>query len=180
MVQAKKDIYRKAYYELNEIFNSALSFEIDRIPSQVMENMKNQMDTDYNWSYDYSKNLMDQDMMSETKALLVEIYARYLSSEEEKKEWEKYNSLCVEMIEEERIRQNDPSNIFYNPKDNVSEENSEISKAYEKLEFSKDTENTNKNSMVEASEESFIVKLLNSIKDSLNNIFKNKKIENEK
>ena len=111
-VQTKRDVYRRAYSELNEIFNSALSFEIKRIPEHVIENMRNQRDTEYNWNYDYSKNLMDQDMMEETKALLVEVYARYLSSPEEKERWEIYNNICTELIEEERIKRQERNNIF--------------------------------------------------------------------
>ena len=40
IVQTKRSIYRKAYTELNEIFNSALSFEVEKIPSNVLENMR--------------------------------------------------------------------------------------------------------------------------------------------
>ena len=33
MTQTKREVYRKAYTELNEIINAALSFEIDKIPT---------------------------------------------------------------------------------------------------------------------------------------------------
>ena len=114
MTQTKREVYRKAYTELNEIINAALSFEIDKIPTEVLDNLRSQMDTEYTWNYDYSRNLMDQDMMVETKALLIEIYARYLCPEEDKERWEKYNNICTELIEEEKIRQFDQNRIFNN------------------------------------------------------------------
>lgn len=164
MTQTKKDIYRKAYSELNEIFNSALSFEVEKIPSNVLENMRSQMDTEYNWSYDYSKNLMDQDMMSETKALLVEFYARFLCPNEEKERWERYNNICAELIEEERIKQYEQNQIFCKADENTSEEVVENVSEIEVKEITTSTELTSK-------EENILSKIVNFIKN-LGNIFK--------
>lgn len=165
MTQSKREIYRKAYSELNEIFNSALSFEIDRIPSNVLENMRNQRDTEYTWSYDYSKNLMDQDMMSETKALLVEFYARYLCPDEERERWEKYNDICTELIEEERIRQQEQNSIFGKSQTIASEE---INIDVQEINVGKNT-----STELAAKEENIITKILSYIK-GLGNIFKTK------
>lgn len=161
MTQTKRDVYRKAYSELNEIFNSALSFEVDRIPTNVLENMRSQMDMDHIWSYDYNKNLMDQDMMSETKALLVEFYARYLCPDEERERWERYNNICTELIEEERVKQYEQNNIFYKTQEVSSEE---VLENVEETVASTSTELTSK-------EENIISKILNYIKN-LGNIFR--------
>lgn len=162
MTQTKREVYRKAYTELNEIINAALSFEIDKIPTEVLDNLRSQMDTEYTWNYDYSRNLMDQDMMVETKALLIEIYARYLCPEEDKERWEKYNNICTELIEEEKIRQFDQNRIFNN---NMEEpyydemQESDISSGEIKIEEVEVQE-----SLV-SKKESIITKILNAFKN---------------
>lgn len=170
-IQTKREIYKKAYSELNEIFNSALSFEIERIPEHVIENMKNQRDTEYNWKYDYSKNLMDQDMMEETKALLVEVYARYLSSPEEKECWERYNNICTELIEEERIKKQEQNNIFEN-KLEIEEINSIENKEI-KIMYAEKKDKTSDTKMI--SEKNEYKNVFLKIMDALRNMFKNNK-----
>ena len=163
-VQTKKNVYRKAYTELNEIFNSALSFEIERIPVNVLENMRNQRDIEHNWSYDYSKNLMDQDMMDETKALLVEFYARYLCPEEDRKEWEKYNDICVEVIEEERKKQQEQNNIFYKAEE--LEKFNQVETVEIKMAYAEKEEKTNENMLSENIEnKTFFVKIIEAFKN---------------
>lgn len=167
MTQTKINVYRKAYSELNEIFNSALSFEIEKIPANVLENMRSQRDVEHNWSYDYSKNLMDQDMMDETKALLVEFYARYLCPEEERNEWKKYNDICVEVIEEERRKQTEQNNIFYKAEE--LESFNQIETAEIKTNYNEKTESSKENMLSENVEnKTFFVKILEAFK----NIFK--------
>lgn len=166
MTQTKKDIYKKAYSELNEIFNSALSFEIERIPANVLENMRAQIDTEYNWNYDYSKNLMDQDMMPETKALLVEFYARYLCPDEERVRWENYNNICTELIEEERIKRQEQNKIFGEKEDESNQiECGEINFEYDENK----EESSDSNMLFEKSEKKSI---FSKIMEALKNILK--------
>ena len=166
IAQTKRSVYRKAYTELNEIFNSALSFEVEKIPANVLENMRSQRDVEHNWSYDYSKNLMDQDMMDETKALLVEFYARYLCPEEDRKEWEKYNEVMVEVIEEERKKQTEQNNIFYKAEELNSFNQIETTEI--KMAYADKAEKTNTQMLSEKQEnKSIFEKILNLFKSML-------------
>lgn len=162
MTQTKREVYRKAYTELNEIITAALSFEIDKIPTEVLDNLRSQMDTEYTWNYDYSRNLMDQDMMVETKALLIEIYARYLCPEEDKERWEKYNNICTELIEEEKIRQFDQNRIFNNNmEDPYYDERQEIDISSGEIKV----EEVEVQESLVSKKESIITKILNAFKN---------------
>ena len=127
--------YKKAYVELNEIFNILDEKQKDKIPECLVENIRKNMDMDYNFRYDMDKNFFEQDLMVETEALLVEIYERYLAPEEEKQMWYKYDKFCLNQIEE-RKREKYNNNVFeknkLNPKitENIENKSNENAMEY--------------------------------------------------
>lgn len=114
MIEVKIDEYRKAYVELNEIIKRMTKQEKEKIPELVIKNLEKEMDKKYKYIYDESKGLQEQDLKIETKALLVEIYEKYLASEEEKELWEKYDKICLNKIEEKKKRNYNTENLFKN------------------------------------------------------------------
>ncbi len=114
MTTTKDIIYKKAFTEFNEVLNRLSYSEISKIPKQVIDNIKNQMDKEYIWEYDDSKPLEKQDFLVETKALIVEIYERYLCEEEYKEFWKEYDKLCFKKIEEEKEKKYNSNDLFKN------------------------------------------------------------------
>ncbi len=110
MIQTKR--YKKAYTELNEIIKELSEAEIQKIPNDLIKNIKINMDMEYKWKYDNSKDLIQQDLMPETKALIVEIYERYLCKESEKEFWKEYNKICFNNIEQQKRIVYNANNIF--------------------------------------------------------------------
>ena len=103
-------------------------------------------------------------MMDETKALLVEFYARYLCPEEDRKEWEKYNDICVEVIEEERIKQAEQNNIFYKAEE--LEKFNQVESTEIKIAYAEKEEKTNENMLSENIEnKTFFVKIIEAFKN---------------
>ena len=102
MKKEKELQYKKAYVELNEIIKVLSDEQKDKIPEVFKNNLIENMDTEYKFEFDDTKGIFEQDLMVETKALLVEIYERYLAPEEEKELWEKYDRFCLNKIEERR------------------------------------------------------------------------------
>ena len=122
MVNTKELIYKKAYTELNEVLKKLSDEELSKIPNQLIENVKAEMDTDYKWEYDDSKKLEEQDFLVETRALIVEIYERYLCPEDKKEFWNKYDKICINKIEEKRREKYNTDNIFKNKQTEVKQE----------------------------------------------------------
>ena len=112
MVDTKELIYKKACTELNEVIKRLSDGELSKIPHQVIENIKANMDTKYVWEYDDNKKIEEQDFLVETKAIIVEIYERYLCPEEEKEFWKKYDQICLNMIEDKKREEYNPDNVF--------------------------------------------------------------------
>ncbi len=74
----------------------------DKISTNFINNISNNMDKDYKYTFDESKGIFEQNLMVETEALLVEIYERYLAPDIEKEVWQKYDRLCLDKIENEK------------------------------------------------------------------------------
>ena len=126
MTNEKNIKYKKAYTELNEIFKILEKEQRDKIPESFVNNILNNMDKNYNFKYDNSKGIFEQNLMVETESLLVEIYERYLAPNEEKEIWQKYDRFCLNKIEEDK-KAKYSNNVFENnetfSKDEVVKEN---------------------------------------------------------
>ena len=139
MTKEKSIRYKKAYTELNEIFKTLDKEQKDKIPKDFINNISNNMDKDYKFEFDSSKGIFEQDLMTETEALLVEIYERYLAPSEEKEMWQKYDRYCLNKIEEEKRKKYNYD--IFNKNENINKEISKINlpvevkkeKFYEKI-----------------------------------------------
>ena len=72
-----KSEYEKAYLELYELIKRLPLKDRIKIPNDFIEFLKDNMNSNYTFEYDESKNLLDQDIMVETKALLVQLYKKF-------------------------------------------------------------------------------------------------------
>lgn len=126
MTKEKLVQYSKAYVQLYEIIKLLPEEDKNKIPSVIIENIIENKDNNYRFYFDTSKTLLEQDLMVETKALLVQLYAKYLVPENEKEKWEKYNQICINKIESEKLKKYNPENVFIKkeqmPKENISKE----------------------------------------------------------
>ena len=115
MTKEKRLLYQKAYVELYEMIKMLSDEERMKIPEYFIEYLNSNMDTNYKFSLDTEKGLLEQDYMVETKALIVKLYEKYFAPESEKEFWNEYHKLCFNMIEEQKKRINSPDNIFKQP-----------------------------------------------------------------
>ena len=134
MTNAERIEYKKAHVELYEIIKRLSNAEKDKIPPTFMNNLKNDMDENYVFVMDETKSLLDQDYKVETKALLVELYERYLASEDEKDFWKKYDRICLNMIEERKKEQYNPDDLFKKKDNNENKEKIECNNLPIKME----------------------------------------------
>ena len=115
MTKEKRLLYKKAYVELYEMIKLLSEEERGKIPEYFIEYLYNNMDTNYKFSLDTEKGLLEQDYMVETKALIVKLYEKYFAPESEKEFWNEYHKLCFNMIEEQKRKNYNDGNIFKQP-----------------------------------------------------------------
>ena len=113
MLEAKALVYRKAYTELCEVLKILSKDELKKIPPVIRRNLKNKKDIEYDFKLDPNKTLEDQELLPETKALIVKIYEKFICSEEERDRWEIYDKFCIDKIEEKKREKNN-SDVFHN------------------------------------------------------------------
>lgn len=112
MIDTRDNIKGKAYAELYEVIKRFSKQEYETIPKEVIKNIQKNMDKDYIWKYDNNKELEEQNFLVETKALIVELYERYLCPQNKKEFWNNYDRICLNMIEEKKKAEYNPENIF--------------------------------------------------------------------
>lgn len=120
-----KENLRKAYKELYEIIKKFSQEDKNKIPNDFILSIKQEMDKDYEVELDFTKDLSEQNIMAETKAMLVNLYKMYFANEEEKIFFQKYDKLCFEKVEKQKREKYDPNAIFKKPienKDTVEKE----------------------------------------------------------
>lgn len=110
----EREEIKKAYTELNEIIKNMSTYEKEKIPYIIVQNLQENMDKNYKFIYDNQKSILEQNLKVETKALLVKIYEKYLASEDEKEFWKKYDNICHSIIEKEKRAKYDSNRIFEN------------------------------------------------------------------
>ena len=146
MLPNKKILYRKAYKELYEVIKKLSKNEIEKLPNDFIMNIHENMDTNHEFFYNESVGVLEQDFMIETKALIIEMYRRFLIEDSQNEYWKKYDEKCFNIIEEEKRLKYNPDKLF------------EITKKEEKNEPKEDVEIA-----VVKVEESFLRKILNKI-----------------
>lgn len=77
--------YEKCLVQVYEILNHLEEEEILKIPEKVIHNIENKKDKSYIWTYDETKDLINQEIDRKTIAILSYINLQYLLDEEEKK-----------------------------------------------------------------------------------------------
>ncbi len=137
MTNEKSIQYKKAYVELNEILRVLSKEQKEKIPKNFINNISKNMDKNYEFTFDESKGIFEQNLMVETEALLVEIYERYLAQSEEKELWQKYDRFCLDKIENEKRKKYnvdiferkdspDKQNIVIKNEDSLKEEKNNL------------------------------------------------------
>lgn len=136
--------YACAYKEVIEVLKYTKREDVNKIPKYRILLWKTNMKKDYDFRIDKNKSLEEQNLSSEARAIIANIFKRYWATDYERQrilEKEKYD---LEQIEKEKHEKYNPDDIFKNK--NI-----------------KQKENTNENLLMEK-KETFITRIKNKIK----------------
>lgn len=137
--------YAKAYKEVVEILNNVSLESVNKIPADMIEMFKHNMDTSYNFKIDVTRSFENQVLMEETKAILANIYKDYWATPYQKERINEKERIDREILEKEKAVKYNPDELF-NDKKELKEEN-----------YSKDLP-------IEIKKENFFKKLITFIK----------------
>ena len=129
MVEAKIINYKKALVEVDAVLSCLDYNEYKKIPTDIIDAIENNKDEEYTYDYDEELEYEDWSLMPETKAILYNIFKKYLATEEQRKYLQQKERLENYKIESEKIKKYNSENLFKKEKEVKKveqEENNEL------------------------------------------------------
>lgn len=129
MVEAKIINYKKALVEVDAVLSCLDYNEYKKIPANIINAIENNKDEEYTYDYDEELEYEDWSLMPETKAILYNIFKKYLATEEQRKYLQQKERLENYKIESEKIKKYNSENLFKKEKEVKKveqEENNEL------------------------------------------------------
>lgn len=148
---------KKSLKETYVILNNLDDETFDKIPSETIELIKDNMDNDYEFEIDNSVSLSDQKLSNEALGIISVIYSKYICSDEEKEKWNEFDKFFVSKQEEKKKLE-----FGYNGLENNKNETKKIQSNY-----NEETKNTNENetNIIEYKKNTFFNKIINWFKN---------------
>lgn len=106
-----EDNYSKAYKEIIEILKYVPEESVNKIPLDMMEMFKANMDNNYEFEVDINKSFEEQNLLEETKAIFANIFRDYWATQYQKEKIVAKERNDREKQEEKRKMYN-PDDIF--------------------------------------------------------------------
>ena len=131
--------YAKCLVELDEILGHLEKEYLDKIPQDVRNGITEKMDKHYNWKYDESKELEEQNIDRKTIAMLSYLNMEYLLDDEQRKLMEEIHKVNeMKTKEKMRAKANNSLNRIKEEKIELNDENVALVKTthpkwYEKI-----------------------------------------------
>ena len=107
-----EDNYPKAYREVYKILKYVPKEDFEKIPKDLVETIKKNMDKSYAYEVDEYIEFEQQQMLRETKAILSVIYRDYWASEEQKERILQKEKYDIQKEEEKKKEQYNYDNLF--------------------------------------------------------------------
>lgn len=128
MNDAKINNYKKALVEVEAVLSCLEHEDYCKIPQKVIEEISMNKNEDYTFEYDENLDFKDWELMPETKALLYNLFKKYLVTSEQKQYFIQKEKLEKMQLEREKSRKYaSVGAVFENKKTDIS--NNENSKA---------------------------------------------------
>lgn len=116
-----EDNYPKAYKEVYEILKYVPEQEKEKIPKKVIDAIKNNMDTNYNFRIEESEIFEEIQLLRETKSILAVIYRDYWANESEKTRILQKQNYDIQKEEEKKQKKYNYDHLFKNKQNNNKE-----------------------------------------------------------
>ena len=108
--------YTKCLVEVYEVMKYFSKEDIEKIPSDVLKIINDNKDRNYEWKYDESKSLKQQDLNRTSIAILSFINLEYLLNEEQKQYINELHRNNEGRIEQQKQENNMYNDLFKNNK----------------------------------------------------------------
>ena len=118
--------YAMAYTEVLEVLKYVPDEDVKKIPKEKLEFYKRNMDNEYDYKLDMTKEFEEQEMSDITKAILANIFRDYWATPYQKERIEAKEKYDLNMLEKEKREKYNPDNIFKKKKEETVIENNNL------------------------------------------------------
>ena len=146
--------YAKAFTEVYKILECLDEEEYEKIPKSFVNVIETYRNKEYVYEVNEEQDLMKQEMLPETKAILFNMYRDYLAQDDEKAKIKNLQQIALKKIEKQK-EEKYSINVFDTKKEEILENNKNSEK-------SQNLENT---SLIKIKKQSFFRKILYKIKE---------------
>lgn len=143
-----KTNYANAYKEVLVILDRLIKEDYNKIPKEYIEFLTANCNNDYEFYYDTSKTIEQQELLDDTKYILFGLFEKFGATDLQKEKIKAFRNKYYNQLEKEKSEKYNTYNIF-NKKNN---ENEEVSN----------------NLIIEVKKENLYQKIVNFIKRILN------------
>lgn len=112
-----KENYPKAYTEVLEILKYMPTDDVNKIPKELIETLKNKKDNNYTFTIDEDQDFSKLKILNETEAIMVNIFRDYWASHEQYAKIRAKQQYDMQIIEEEKKKKYNVDNIFKDRKE---------------------------------------------------------------
>lgn len=105
-------LFPKAYKEVLEILKYIPADEYNKIPKEIIQNMEEKQDNQYQYILTNFENFNEQPMLKETEAILSVFYRDYWATTEERKRITNKEKSEIEVLETEKRQKYNPDDLF--------------------------------------------------------------------
>lgn len=106
------NVYKKAFTEVYEILNYLDKDDYNKISKNIINALKENRDSEYNFFVDESIPFYEQNLLEETKAILFNVYRDYLANSEMKDKIIKFQREEENISEKLKYKEYKYNNIF--------------------------------------------------------------------
>ena len=117
----------QAFAEVYDIINHFEPQMYQKIPKELINTLKSKKDDDYEINIDYSRNINEQGILKETKAILAVIYRDYICNDNLRNKLKEYDFRILEKAKQEKYNSNE---IFKEKEKQIKTEKNDANMIY--------------------------------------------------
>lgn len=106
------DNFAKACKEIVEILKFVPNKDLLKIPKEIRDMFEDEMDQNYNFSIDTQKNIEEQKLLDETKAILLNIFRDYWATPYQRERIIERQNYDRNITEQQKREKYNPNDIF--------------------------------------------------------------------
>ncbi len=111
--------YNKRLVEVDEVLKYLSEEDLSKIPEDIRQLIKNNKDKEYEWEYDDTKPLKDQNLNRDTIAFLSYLNMEYLLNEEQKQLMQEIHEFNEKKAEEAKSEKYGVEDLFKKKQENI-------------------------------------------------------------